>query len=140
MENCIFCRIVKKEIPCMKIYEDADTLVFLDTARDVDGHMLVIPKKHVKTLRDCDAGTLHHLMDTVQKVTIHCVENCGYDGVNILHASGEDAGQSVPHFHIHLIPRKEKDGIDAWPGFRGAQKPLETLHEALAMHRDRGEG
>ena len=140
MESCIFCRIVKKEIPCMKIYEDADTLVFLDTARDVDGHMLVIPKKHVKTLRDCDAGTLHHLMDTVQKVTIHCVENCGYDGVNILHASGEAAGQSVPHFHIHLIPRKEKDGIDAWPEFRGAQKPLEMLHEALAMRQDRGEG
>lgn len=134
MEDCVFCRIVKKEIPCMKIYEDADTLVFLDIAKDVDGHMLVIPKKHVKNLLDCDAGTLHHLMDTVRKVSAHCVENCGYDGVNILHASGESAGQSVPHFHIHLIPRKEKDGIDAWPEFRGAHKSLDAIRETLTMN------
>lgn len=133
MENCIFCRIANKEIPCKKVYEDANTIVFMDVAADVDGHMLAIPKKHVKNLLDCDADTLHSLMDTVQKVAVHCVENCGYDGINFLNASDESAGQSVPHFHIHLIPRKEKDGIDAWPRFQGAQNAPDAVYKILAM-------
>ena len=134
MDDCIFCRIVNQEIPCMKIYEDTHTLVFLDIAEDVDGHMLAVPKKHVKNLLDCDADTLRHLMDIVKKIAVYCVENCGYEGVNLLNASGESAGQSVSHFHIHIIPRKENDGIDAWPSFKGSQKPLYELHRILAMN------
>ncbi|MBR6615028.1 MAG: HIT family protein, partial [Lachnospiraceae bacterium] len=56
-------------------------------------------------------------MKTVKKISCHLTENCGYDGVNLLNASGTSAGQSVPHFHIHIIPRKNGDNIDAWPKF-----------------------
>ena len=127
---CTFCKIIHNEIPSMKIYEDEHTLVFMDIAKDVDGHMLAVPKKHVKNILDCDTETLVHLMQTVQTISQHCVK-CGYDGVNLLHASDESAGQSVPHFHIHIIPRKNKDGIDAWPHFTGSTIELDTLYQQL---------
>lgn len=130
--NCIFCKIIHKEIPSQIIYEDEHTLVFMDIANDVDGHMLAIPKKHVKNIFDCDQETLHQLMNTVQTVSNHCIQ-CGYDGVNLLNASDESAGQSVPHFHIHIIPRKKQDQIDAWPHFNGAVTDRNSLYQLLKM-------
>ena len=112
MENCIFCRIARHESPACMIAEDEHTCCFLDIARDVEGHMVVIPRKHTTSLLDCDADTLRHVMQMVKRVTDHCIR-CGYEGVNLLNASGECAGQSVPHLHMHLIPRKPGDGIDA---------------------------
>ena len=111
--DCVFCKIISGDIPSFKIYEDEYTLAFMDIAKDVDGHIVVIPKAHIKSILDCDVGTLNHLMFTVKKIANHLVDNCGYDGVNLLNASDESAGQSVPHFHIHIIPRKNNDGIDA---------------------------
>ena len=131
--DCVFCKIVNSDIPSMKVYEDEHALVFMDIAKDVDGHMVAIPKKHVKCILDCDAETLRCLMTTVKKIANHCVENCGYDGVNLLNASDESAGQSVPHFHIHIIPRKHGDGIDAWPKFDGAKCEIEELFQKLSI-------
>ncbi|MEE1002672.1 MAG: HIT domain-containing protein [Acutalibacteraceae bacterium] len=131
--DCVFCKIVNSDIPSMKVYEDEHTLVFMDIAKDVDGHMVAIPKKHVKCILDCDAETLGCLMTTVKKIANYCVENCGYDGVNLLNASDESAGQSVPHFHIHIIPRKHGDGIDAWPKFDGAKCEIEELFQKLSI-------
>ena len=131
--DCVFCKIVNSDIPSMKVYEDEHTLVFMDIAKDVDGHMVAIPKKHVKCILDCDAETLGCLMTTVKKIANHCVENCGSDGVNLLNASDESAGQSVPHFHIHIIPRKHGDGIDAWPKFDGAKCEIEELFQKLSI-------
>ena len=131
--NCVFCRIIKGELNSFKIYEDEHTLVFMDIAKDVDGHMLAIPKKHVKSILDCDNECLNHLMATVKKVCNHLVDNCGYDGVNLLNASDESAGQSVPHFHIHIIPRKNNDGIDTWPKFNGITEEIEELFNKLKM-------
>ena len=131
--DCVFCRIVSGDIPSLKVYEDAHTLVFLDIAKDVDGHMVAIPKKHVKSILDCDFETLGHLMMSVKKVANHCIDDCGYDGVNLLNASDESAGQSVPHFHIHIIPRKNGDNIDAWPQFDGANCEIEELFKKLSI-------
>lgn len=131
--DCVFCKIVNGEIPSYKVYEDEHTLVFMDIAKDVDGHMVAIPKKHVKCILDCDANTLGHLMATVKKIANHCIDNCGYDGVNLLNASDESAGQSVPHFHIHIIPRKQGDGIDAWPKFDGADHGIEEIFQKLRI-------
>lgn len=133
MDNCIFCKIIKGEIPSMKVHEDEHTLVFMDIAKDVDGHMVAIPKKHVKNILDCDGDTLNQLMATVKKVSNHCVDNCNYDGVNLLNASDESAGQSVPHFHIHIIPRRNDDSVDAWPQFEGAKQELEEIHKVITM-------
>lgn len=129
----IFCRIIAGEVPSMKVYEDEKTLVFMDIAGDVDGHMLAVPKKHVVSLFDCDEETLFALMSTVKKVSEHLINNCGYEGVNLLNASGKAAGQSVPHFHIHIIPRKTGDNIDAWPALPGKTQEISDIYERIRM-------
>ena len=133
MKDCIFCKLISGELPSMKVYEDENTLVFMDTAGDVDGHILAVPKKHCKNILDCDEETLLSLMRTVKKVSVHMVNNCGYEGVNLLNASGESAGQSVPHFHIHIIPRRTGDNIDAWPHFDGAKEKKEEIFKRITM-------
>ena len=133
MEECIFCKIASGEIQGLRIYENNETLAFMDIAKDVDGHILVIPKKHCKNILDCDSETLSAVMNTVKRVSNHLTENCGYDGINLLNASDESAGQSVNHFHIHIIPRKSNDGIDAWPKFEGAKEELQTVFDKVKM-------
>ena len=133
MSDCIFCKIASGEIQGMRVYEDAEALAFMDLAKDVDGHVLVIPKKHCKNILDCDAETLSAVMNTVKKVSLHLTEKCGYDGVNLLNASDESAGQSMPHFHIHIIPRRKNDGIDAWPSFAGAKEEIADVFERIRM-------
>ncbi|MBQ4523068.1 MAG: HIT domain-containing protein [Lachnospiraceae bacterium] len=133
MEECIFCKIVSGEVSSMKVYEDEYTLAFMDIAGDVDGHILVIPKEHCKNILDCNYHVLNDIMNTVKKIAEHLVENCRYDGVNILNASDESAGQSVPHFHIHIIPRRNNDGIDAWPVFEGANCEIEEIYRKIKM-------
>lgn len=131
--SCIFCKIINGEIPSYKVYEDEYTLVFMDIAKDVDGHMVAIPKKHVKNILDCDEITLNNLIKTIKKISNYCVEKCGYDGVNLLNASDESAGQSVAHLHFHIIPRKKNDGIDAWPKFDGAKKEINEIYEKIKI-------
>ena len=134
IQECLFCKIIHGIIPCMKIYEDKYTLAFMDIAGDVDGHILVIPKTHKKNILDCDEETLINLMKAVKKVSNHLVDNCGYSGVNLLNASDESAGQSVPHFHIHIIPRKINDNINASPHFEGADQKAEDVFKKIIMH------
>ena len=112
--DCIFCKIINGEAACYRIYEDKYRLAFLDVSNDVEGHTLVVPKKHFENILDCDEETLSQVMKTVQAVSTHFTENCGYDGINILNANKEAAQQSVFHLHFHIIPRKKKDKIDAW--------------------------
>ena len=131
--DCIFCKIVRGEANSLKVYEDSETLVIMDIAKDVDGHMVAMPKRHVENILDCDEATLSGLMRGVKKVCDRCVSECGYEGVNLLNASGESAGQSVPHFHIHIIPRKKGDNIDAWPRFDGAKHEIAEMHKILAI-------
>ena len=131
--DCIFCKIVAGQLPCMKVYEDDNVLVFMDIAKDVDGHMVAIPKKHINNILDCDFNTLNDLIIAVKKISNHCVDNCGYAGINLLNASNESAGQSVPHFHIHIIPRKRNDGIDAWPHFEGAKTEIAEIWENIKI-------
>ena len=131
--ECIFCKIVRGEVPSRKVFENEHTMVFMDVAGDVDGHMLAVPKRHCSNILDCDEETLGDLMLTVKGVADHLVKDCGYDGVNLLNASGESAGQTVPHFHIHMIPRKSGDGVDAWPKFEGAKAPLDEVWQKIAL-------
>ncbi len=132
MNHCIFCKLLSDHTAKM-VYEDEFTAAFMDIAGDVDGHILVVPKKHTKNILDADELTLSHVTSTVQKVSKHLVDNCGYEGVNLLNASGECAGQSVPHLHIHIIPRKRQDEIDAWPKLNGATQSGEAVYEKLKM-------
>lgn len=136
MDKCIFCEIVKGNAPSMKVYEDEFTLAFMDIAKDVDGHILVIPKEHCENILDCTYEALSKTMDTVKKVSNHLTNECGYDGVDILNANGSAAGQTVPHFHMHIIPRKHNDGLGGageWPKFPGAKHEIETIHKKVMM-------
>ena len=131
--DCIFCKIIEGSLPSRKIYEDEFTYVFLDIADDVDGHTLVIPKKHFVNILDCDEETLSHLMATVQKVSKHYVDNCGYQGVNLLCSNEKAAQQVVFHLHFHVIPRKSSDGIDGFPKFPGTTVSFDEMFEKLKM-------
>ncbi len=115
MDDCIFCKIVKGEIPSYKIYEDENVLAFLDIAGDCYGHTLVVPKKHCTNVLDCESETLAQVTSAIQKISQHFVNDCGFSGVNIMNASGSSAQQSVFHLHFHIIPRKDGDGVNAWP-------------------------
>ena len=131
--NCLFCKIAAGEIPCYKIYENEFAVAFLDPAKDTDGHMLVIPKKHCESILDCDEITLTELMKAVKDISNHLVDNCGYDGVNLLSACGKAAQQSINHFHIHIIPRNENDHIDAWIKLNGGNTPLKEMQNKLKV-------
>ncbi|MBO4320699.1 MAG: HIT family protein [Treponema sp.] len=132
-DDCIFCKIIKGEIPSYKIYEDDYTYAFLDIAKDVDGHTLVIPKKHVRSMLECEPEDMTHVMNSVQKISRHFIDDCGYGGVNLFNCTNECAHQSVFHFHMHIIPRKEGDGIRGVPPFTGAKLPIEEMYEKLKM-------
>ena len=132
--NCIFCGIINGNISSRKIYEDEYTFAFLDIADDVDGHTIVIPKKHINNILDCDISILAQLMKTVKIISNHYVDNCGYQGVNLLNASGIAAQQSVPHFHIHIIPRMNNDEINAWPFFKGANQSADEILQLLKIN------
>lgn len=133
MENCLFCKIIAGQIPSYKIYEDDYAYAFLDIACDTYGHTLVIPKQHCTNVLDCDTTVLAKVMEAVQKVANHYVDNCGFGGVNILNASGKDADQSVFHLHFHIIPRKAGDGVDSWPFHDKFDYNLAQICQALKM-------
>jgi len=133
MPDCIFCKIIAGNSPCMKVYEDEKTIAIMDVAKDVDGHILVIPKEHYKNILDCDYDILSAVISTTKKVSLHLIQDCSYDWVNLLNASDESAWQSVPHFHIHIIPRKQNDDIDAWPEFAWTKEDIKTVYERIKM-------
>ena len=111
INDCIFCKIIKGEIPSYKIYENDYVYAFLDIAQDCEGHTLVIPKKHCVNSLDCDTEYYIKVQETVKKISEHYVNECGYTGVNIFNASGLDAQQSVFHYHVHIIPRYNNDDL-----------------------------
>lgn len=139
LEDCLFCKRVNGRLHRRKIVESENILVFLDNAGDVDGHMIALVKKHRVNLIDCEQELFIELMNVIRAVSLHCVENCGFDGVNLIKAEDETVEEHVSHLHFHIIPRKKQDGVDAWPLFTGAMNDLETMHQLLDMKQRTGE-
>ena len=108
---CIFCKIAEGEIPSYKIYEDSVCIAFLDLSQANIGHTLVVPKKHFDNILSLDDETASHLFKVTKKLTCAISKAIKCDNFNILNICGEVAGQSVHHFHIHIIPRYENDNI-----------------------------
>lgn len=110
MENCIFCKIIKKEIPCSDVYEDNNFLAFLDIQPVSDGHLLLIPKKHVVWMQEAEDEIISEIFKLTKKLMLVMKKgiNCDYVQVSIV-------GKDVPHFHIHLIPRYFKDTLSMFP-------------------------
>jgi histidine triad (HIT) family protein len=110
MSDCVFCRLRDGQIPSVKVYEDERTLAFMDINPLSPGHCLVIPRAHAATLFDAEPTDLQAAITTAQKVARALREALAPDGLNMVQANGAAAFQSVPHFHLHLIPRWADDG------------------------------
>ena len=109
-DNCIFCKIAAGEIPSKTLYEDEKFRVILDLGPATRGHALVIPKEHYAHLYEIPEETAGEAMKVAKKMAAVMTEKLKADGFNIVQNNGEVSGQSVFHFHIHLIPRYENDG------------------------------
>ena len=117
MIECAFCKIISGQLSSIKIFENEKVLAFAPLRKDIiaKGHMLVIPKRHYENIYDILPKELNNIMGTIKIISQKLKERYGAEGINILHASGRIAQQSVLHFHMHLIPRYKNDGLDAWP-------------------------
>ena len=112
-EKDVFCKIVDGEIPCYKLYEDDDVLAFLDISQVTKGHALVISKRHYDNFLSTPQEIMHKVMDVAQRIGQVDIKLLGAKGVNILSNCYPAAGQSVMHFHVHVIPRyQEGEGFE----------------------------
>jgi histidine triad (HIT) family protein len=109
--DCIFCKIVAGEIPCLKLLEDAATLAFMDINPVHPGHALVIPREHHPDLFAIPAEPLAATTATLQRVARAIQRTLNPPGMNLMQCNGAAAAQSVPHFHMHAIPRHDGDGL-----------------------------
>jgi histidine triad (HIT) family protein len=129
---CVFCRIIDGELPSMRIYEDERTIVIMDINPLNSGHCLVITKAHAPTLWDADPVELQAAITTAQKVAAALKTAVKPDGLNMLQANGPAAFQSVPHFHLHLIPRWNNDGKGFdWPLVPGDRAQIQAVGERV---------
>jgi histidine triad (HIT) family protein len=110
-EDCIFCKIVAREIPALIIDEDDDVLAFMDIAPATRGHALVIPKKHASDLWEIEPDQLAAVAKAAQRVASRMRDRLAPDGVNLLNSNGPAAWQTVFHFHVHAIPRYVGDPL-----------------------------
>ena len=125
MDDCLFCKIIKGEIPSYKIYEDSDVLVFLDINPSTNGDCLIIPKKHFVSIEDIDLDTLNKL-DQVKKIIFNLTkEKLNCKGLNFAQNNG--LGQDIKHYHIHATPRYDNDLI----GYNFNKETIKQLEETF---------
>lgn len=125
-KDCLFCKIVAGEVPSKKVYEDANTFVFLDINPRNPGHMLVIPKKHYETVFDMPENEIGDFFKTVKKMAERCRSAVSAEGISISQSNGRIAGQMVLHMHAHIIPRFSTEGP---PGLE-SMLPVKRMDEA----------
>lgn len=116
MDECLFCKIIKGEVPSTKVYEDDTVFAFLDIAPVNPGHTLVIPKEHSPNLYEIDDDTLCKITAVTKKLSIAIKKALDADGINLEMNNDSVAGQVIFHAHIHIVPRFEGDGLKHWPG------------------------
>ncbi|MDD2935254.1 MAG: HIT family protein [Candidatus Pacebacteria bacterium] len=116
MKNCLFCKIIKGEIPSTKVYEDENIFAFLDINPNNIGHTLVIPKKHSRNILDIEERDLKNVIMGVQKISQAIKKAVSADGINVMNNNEPVAGQVIFHTHFHIIPRFESDGYKHWKG------------------------
>ncbi|HNX16137.1 MAG TPA: HIT family protein [Bacilli bacterium] len=134
-ESDVFCKIVNGEIPCYKLYEDYDVLAFLDINQVTKGHALVISKKHCDNFLSAPHEIMHKVMDVAQRIGQVEIKMLGAKGVNILTNCYEAAGQSVKHFHVHVIPRyQEEEGFRLEMKSHSQDLNLPALAEEIIKH------
>ena len=130
--HCIFCKIVADEIPVVKVYEDALTVAFMDIGQVNPGHVLVACKRHTETVLDLTPEEAGAVMQTAQRIAHAAQQAFAPDGLTLFQANGVAGGQTVRHFHIHVLPRHEGDGVAlTWPRKEPAVHLLQGYAEQL---------
>ena len=109
MEDCIFCKIVKGKVPADKVYEDENFIAILDINPEMEGHTVVLPKKHFQTLLDLPSTLGTEMLDAIKKVALKLIDENKAEGFNVVINNYKVAGQEVPHVHAHILPRKKDD-------------------------------
>ena len=131
-DDCIFCKIANGEIPSATVYEDSVCRVILDVNPANKGHALIIPKEHFDNIYSIDAETAAKIFTIATEVAKAQKAELNPDGLNILRNNGEAAGQTVFHFHMHLVPRYIKDNVTmTWIPGKADTEELSTLSKAL---------
>jgi histidine triad (HIT) family protein len=134
MSDCIFCRIVAGEIPAARVFEDEATIAFMDIGAVNPGHVLVATRAHVENVYGLDDAQAAAVMRTVARVSRAVRDAFAPAGVNLFQASGRAAGQTVFHFHVHVLPREEGDGMRLdWPVKNPPREELVANAERLRV-------
>jgi len=131
-KKCIFCKIVKGEMPASKVYEDAMVISFLDIMPANKGHCLIVPKKHYEKVEDTPDETLAHMMKTAKKLGKAQSLSMGNNSYNLLINNGKEAGQIVQHIHLHVIPRFNKKRVKLdWRHIKYRQGELSEVQKNI---------
>lgn len=131
-DDCIFCKIANGEIPSKTLYEDERFRVILDLGPATKGHALILPKEHFSNLFELPDETAGEVMKLARRMAVHMKDKLHADGFNLVQNNGECAGQTVMHFHLHLIPRYEGDGQHIlWKPVETTQEELERIKNAI---------
>jgi len=131
-QDCIFCKIISGEIPSTTIYENSKFKVIMDIAPANKGHVLILPKEHYDNIYDIDTATAGELFELAAMTARALKSVLGCDGMNILQNNGTVAGQTVFHFHMHIIPRFEDDTVNiGWKELSYEDGEMEQLREAI---------
>lgn len=133
-ENCIFCKIMAGEIPSRKLYEDDDFKVILDVGPASKGHALIVPKAHYADIYELPAELAGEAMKLAKRMATHMTTVLGCDGFNVMQNNGEVAGQTVFHYHLHLIPRyKGEEPMITWTPHSYSDEEMDALAEKLSV-------
>lgn len=129
--DCLFCKIIKGEIPSTKVYENHNSIAFMDIHPVNPGHVLVVSKRHFENMLEADDATLCDVAVASKKVAVAVKKATGADGINLSANNGAASGQIVPHLHWHIIPRFKNDGLESWPRKEMGQKELNEIAEKI---------
>lgn len=134
MDNCVFCKIVKGELPSYKVYEDENNMAFLDINPTTHGHVLVIPKKHFINMEEIPEDLLAKTILIVKKIGKSIKENLDVVGYNVCENNDPGANQLIPHIHFHIIPRYQDDNLDPWPQSPYAEGDAERILAKIKLN------
>jgi histidine triad (HIT) family protein len=133
-DDCIFCKIVRGEAPAAKVFEDEHTLALMDVFPVTDGHTLVITKQHAENLFEASSAALEAVAATAKRVAHALKDTLSPDGLMVFQLNGAAAGQTVFHYHMHLMPRAAGEPLALHTRVPGDPQRLATLAKALAAH------
>lgn len=134
--NNIFAKILRGELPCIKVYEDEETLAFMDLMPQADGHVLIVPKEPAVTLLELSEQGAMAAIRTTRRVAIAVKKALGVEGLHVAQLNGAAAGQTVPHIHFHVIPQAAGAVLRMHAAQRADEQDLKAMAERIKAHLD----